>query len=349
MKAISLFSGAGIGELLLKEINIDISVANEIDHQRCEVYEFLNPNVKMIEGDITEKEIKTQIIKHSSKIDLIMATPPCQGISSIGKNKIQDHFVKDRRNYLIFDFIDIFKKVRPNFGLVENVERFSKMFFPYKDNLCSLHDILKYEFGDEYKIDSSLLNFENYGIPQSRPRSLYRIYKKNKNWLLPQTEEKISLKQSIGHLPSLDPGEISDIPWHYAKQHKAEVVECLRHTPEGKSALYNNVFYPKNKNGEKIKGFHNTYKRMTWKNPCHARTTYMGSLSSHNNVHPGHKLKDGTYSDPRVLTLLETFIVSTIPEDITFPNWASDNLIRTIIGEGIPPLFLTKILAGIQV
>lgn len=56
---------------------------------------------------------------------------------------------------------------------------------------------------------------------------------------------------------------------------------------------------------------------------------------------------DDTYSDPRVLTLLETFIVSSIPEDIEFPEGATDTFIRTIIGEAIPPRLMERILEQI--
>ena len=119
---------------------------------------------------------------------------------------------------------------------------------------------------------------------------------------------------------------------------------ALKHTPSGKSAIANEVYYPKKDDGTRIKGFHNTFKRMVWNQPCPARTTYSGSLSSHNNVHPGHLLSDGTYSDARVLTLLETFIVSSLPEDITFPPNTSENFIRTIIGEAIPPRLLQRII-----
>ena len=89
------------------------------------------------------------------------------------------------------------------------------------------------------------------------------------------------------------------------------------------------------------------YKRQVWDQPCPARTTYSGSMSSHNNVHPGRLLPDGTYSDARVLTLLETFIVSSIPKDVVFPKNASDTFIRTVIGEAIPPKLMMKILDGI--
>ncbi len=116
----------------------------------------------------------------------------------------------------------------------------------------------------------------------------------------------------------------------------------MKNTPTGKSAFKNNFYYPKKENGDKIKGFHNTYKRMKWDEPAHARTTNSGNIGSHNNVHPGRLQEDGTYSDARVLTILETLIVSSLPENWDIPKWATDNFIRTVIGEAIPPLMSKK-------
>ena len=70
-------------------------------------------------------------------------------------------------------------------------------------------------------------------------------------------------------------------------------------------------------------------------------------MSSHNNVHPGRLLPDGTYSDARVLTLLETFIVSSIPNDVDFPKGSTDTFIRTVIGESIPPKLMMKVIEKI--
>lgn len=60
-------------------------------------------------------------------------------------------------------------------------------------------------------------------------------------------------------------------------------------------------------------------------------------ISGSNNGHPGRLLPDGTYSDARPLTLLELLIVSSLPENIRFPEGVSEKTIRDVIGEGIPP------------
>ncbi len=350
IKALSLFSSAGIGELLLDKCNVEVVVANELIKQRSECYMHFNPTSKMICGDITLTEIKEEILASvTDDVKLLIVTPPCQGLSTLGKNKIQKHYEQDTRNFLILETFDIIDKHNFDYILIENVPKFIEMYFPYNNDFLTLGEILNDRYSKEYNIEIKILNAKDYGISQSRPRAIIKLYKKDLKWGWPVIEKEISLKEAIGHLPSLEPGETSNIPWHFAKNHNDRSVVTLRHTPSGKSAIENEEYYPKKENGDRIKGFHNTYKRMTWDAPAPARTTYSGSVSSHNNVHPGYLKEDGTYSDPRVLTLLETFIVSSIPTDIKFPENASETFIRTIIGEAIPPKMMMKILEQIGV
>ena len=346
IKAISLFSSAGIGELLLPKDKIEVIAANELLKARAECYSFFYPNTNMICGDITSIEIKNKIINIANQNDvkLLIATPPCQGLSTLGKNKKQIQYETDRRNYLILEVVDIINNCDFDYILIENVPKFIEMYFPYEGEYKKLGEILHSTFDDKYNIDIRVLNAKDYGVAQSRPRAIIKLWKKNLVWAWPKKEKEITLKEAIGHLPSLEPGEDSGIPWHYAKQQNERAVLAMKHTPPGKSAIANEVFYPKKKDGTRIKGFHNTFKRMVWDQPCPARTTYCGSISSHNNVHPGHLLSDGTYSDPRVLTLLETFIVSSIPENIKFPPKSTDTFIRTVIGEAIPPRLMQRIV-----
>ena len=346
MRAISLFSSAGIGELLLQRDKIDFVLANELLEKRANCYHFWYPKTKMLVGDITNPDIKNEILvtDNKAKAILLLATPPCQGLSTLGKNKVQDDYINDKRNYLILEVLDIIDACGFDYILIENVPKFIEMYFPFDDGYYKLEQILKKKYSDIYEIEVRVLNAKDYGIAQSRPRAIAKLYKKGLKWGWPKEQPEITLQQAIGHLPSLEAGEDSGIKWHKAKPEIPRLVLAMQYTEPGKSAIYNPIYYPKKEDGTRIKGFHNTFKRMVWDQPCPARTTYSGSLSSHNNVHPGRLLPDGTYSDSRVLTLLETFIVSSIPEDIDFPNDATDNFIRTIIGEAIPPKLLNVII-----
>jgi len=345
MKGISLFSSAGIAETYFKKCDIDIVCASELISKRADLHKWLYPNCDMVYGDITIKEnfdkVKNKALKN--KCEFLLATPPCQGMSSLGKKDYDN----DKRNYLIFYAMDMIDECNFNYILIENVPTFLKLYFPYKDGLHLLIDIFKDKYSDKYEIDSFVLNAKDYGVPQSRPRCFIRLWKKGLSWGNPIKKPEITLFDAIGHLPSLESGEASGIKWHFAKKHNEREVIAMKHTPEGKSALKNEIFYPKKSNGEPIKGFHNTYKRMKWNEPCPARAMNNGNIGGHNNVHPGRLLPNGLYSDARVLTLRELFIVSSLPADWDLPKWCTDNLIRTVVGEAIPPMFSYSIVSMI--
>lgn len=121
----------------------------------------------------------------------------------------------------------------------------------------------------------------------------------------------------------------------------------MMHTPTGKSAIYNDIYYPQKADGTHIVAHHNHYRRMYWDKPARTMTQNNGVISSLACVHPGRPYqRDGMvlYSDPRVLTIYELLIVSSLPTDWNIPDWASESFIRKVIGEGIPSKMITTIV-----
>lgn len=76
-------------------------------------------------------------------------------------------------------------------------------------------------------------------------------------------------------------------------------INCMRHTPTGESAIDNPVYYPQKENGERVKAYRTTFRRMKWNSPAPTITMRNDAISSQQNVHPGLPLADGTYSDAR--------------------------------------------------
>ena len=180
------------------------------------------------------------------------------------------------------------------------------------------------------------------------------------------------MKECIGDLPSLDPDlrEVSEkwrfpdferkkeeglkvSKWHYPPRHSWKQVEWLLHTPSGKSAFENNIYYPK-KDNRRIKGAPRTYMRMDWNKPATTILQNSNVISTFSTVHPGRLIKDdGTeegriYSDARTLSIYELLLLSSLPTDWNIPDWADDTLIRKVIGEGIPPLLLVSAIKQIK-
>jgi len=338
MNGLSLFSNVGIAETYLKNTNVDIVVANELLENRAKFYKEMYPSTTMIVGDITNKTIYTDILKTAKEksCEFLLATPPCQGFSTAGKMKEDDP-----RNSLIKYVVKMIKDLKPKNAIIENVSGMLNSYLLDNNQKIKIIDYIQSELKD-YIINAKVIDAANYGTPQHRKRAIILISNISK-WEFPEQEPIITVREAIGHLPSLESGEISNIPYHTAKKHNENHILWMKHTPTDKSALNNDIHFP-SKDGRKIKAFGNTYKRMAWDKPAYTITMANGSVSSQNNVHPGRKLDNGLYSDARVLTLKEIFLLTGLPEDWTPPTWASENLIRQVIGEGIPPKLIQRLL-----
>jgi len=345
MKGFSLFSGAGIGETYLSQCDINIAVANEIVEKRAELYRKMNPGHEMVCGDITKIEIFEKVMDKAQDSEFLIASPPCQGMSIAGKNRHQIMMVEDPRNYLIYSVLDAIERIKPDYIIIENVPVLLKIKLPYNGELHTVLEILEAEFGDEYNIDGKRVNSADYSVPQTRYRAIIKMWPKTKNWPWPKTvDHQITVEETISHLPSLESGEVSNIKWHYARKHDSRQVLWMQHTPTGRTAFWNEEYYPQKKDGTRIKGYESSYRRIKWDAPSPTITIRNDAISSQRNVHPGRMKPDGTYSDARVLTPYELMLLTSLPTDWNPPDNTPEILIRQVLGESIPPLMIKKIV-----
>ena len=54
------------------------------------------------------------------------------------------------------------------------------------------------------------------------------------------------------------------------------------------------------------------------------------------------------WSDARVLSIFELMRVSSLPDDWNIPDNASSNLIREILGEGVPPKLIEQAIIRLE-
>ncbi len=371
---LSLFANIGVAEAYLKEIGINVVLANELIERRAILYSKIYPETHMICGDITNKEIFDKIVNESVErgVNLIMATPPCQGMSTVGQK-----VVDDERNRLICQVIHAIQEIRPKYALIENVPMFFNTKIIVENEEILIPELLEKELGNEYIINKFLIDTKDYYVPQSRERAIVLITRKdqNKEWVIPKRDAKVkTMRDAIGNLPKLDP-YITDVDekellkifphfyerrdkalqiskWHNPPHHVKRQVVVMQHTPTGKTAFDNSEYYPIKANGEVVKGFRNTYKRQNWDTPAYTVTMDNRKISSQDNVHPGRKEYtdengDDIYSDARALTLYEIMKIMSIPQDWPVPENTSEAFLRRIIGEGIPPLFVKKVFENL--
>lgn len=371
LRGLSLFANVGIAEAFLSSVGVKIEVANEYVEERVRFYRDVYPETLMIHGDITKQDVMDLVVKESKKrdVDFIMATPPCQGMSDAG---LRLEF--DERNQLIFYAVEAIKRIKPRFVLLENVPQQLKTKIKYKDEVILIPEYIKRSLSEWYDFNSqTLVKAKDYGVPQLRERNIFLLVRKDQNikWEFPEKKTEITLFEAIGHLPPLDPllregldftrqkfpdyeekkkkaAKISK--WHRPPLHSWKQVEWMMHTPTGKSAIYNPVYFPQKADGTPVVAHHNHYRRLKWDMPCRTITQNNGVISSLACVHPGRPyIKNGEelFSDPRVLSLYELFIVTSLPLDWKVPDWAEESFIRKVIGEGIPSKLVQAIVGDL--
>lgn len=369
LKGLSLFANVGIAEAYLESIGVDVLIANEIDADRARFYQEVYPNTHMICGDITNDEVRDDIVREAldKGVDFIIATPPCQGMSEAG---LRLEF--DPRNQLVSYAVEIIQRVQPRFVLMENVPKQLTTKIRSGEDIVLIPEYIKRELGDRYNFNKeTLVMAKDYGVPQLRERNIFLLVRKDQDieWEFPEKQKEITLEDAIGKLPSLDPylregmeRTLEKFPnyeekkkeglkvskWHYPPTHSWKQVEWMLHTPTGKSAIYNDIYYPQKENGVPVKAHHNHYRRLKWDMPCRTITQNNGVISSLACVHPGREYVNESgetlYSDPRVLTIYELLIVMSLPLDWPIPEWANDTFIRKVFGEGIPSKLVKEIM-----
>lgn len=368
LRGLSLFANVGIAEAYLKQIGVDMLIANELIPERARFYQDVYPETRMVTGDITDDALRTSIINEAKKkkVNFVMATPPCQGMSRVGKME-----KNDVRNQLIYYAVDVIQRVNPEFVLIENVTTIltTKIVVDGKEML--IPEYLKGTLGKDYVFnEQSKVRAMDYSIPQMRLRNIYLLVRKDKRitWEFPAKTPVVTLEDAIGNLPDVDPllrdgydvtlkhfpdfekkkaaaGAISK--WHRPPVHSWRLVEWMMHTPTNDSAIHNAVHYPRKADGTRVSAHYNQYRRLAWNTPCRALTQNNGVISSLACVHPGRPYTQNgetLYTNPRVLTIYEVLIVSSLPLDWPIPDWADENLIRKVIGEGIPSRLIKVIV-----
>lgn len=154
MRTVDLFAGCGGLSLGFQNAGFEIIAAFDFWHPAIEVYRenFQHP---IFAKDLSENEAYKTIAKFNP--EMIVAGPPCQDFSSAGK---RDESLG--RADLTLSFANIVSHIKPQWFVMENVERIAK-----SQILQTALEIFK-ESG--YGLTSIILNASYCGVPQARKR-----------------------------------------------------------------------------------------------------------------------------------------------------------------------------------
>ncbi|MFA0520751.1 DNA cytosine methyltransferase, partial [Vibrio sp. 10N.222.55.E8] len=213
---ISLFSSAGIGCFGLKELGFKCIATAELLEKRLNIQKCNNKceyESGYICGDLTQKDTHDTLYgeidaykqrKNLKDIDLVVATPPCQGMSVANHKKNEEL----GRNSLVVESLKVVKEQQPRFFIFENVRAFLKSVCTDLDGVDkSIKEAIYTNLGPDYLIESKVLNLKNYGANSSRTRTLVIGVRRDQKSvtpldLYPDFRAEKTLQDVIGHLPS---------------------------------------------------------------------------------------------------------------------------------------------------
>ena len=327
-------------------------------------------------GDMTLPETKDKIFSELKlwkdcfgvqDLDVLIATPPCQGMS-VANHKKKDEL---KRNSLVVESIKITKEVLPKFFVFENVRAFLNSICTDVDGIDKpIKEAIILNLGGHYNILYKVINFKDYGCPSSRTRTLVIGVRKDIADItpldvFPSRAKEQTLRETIGHLPRLTHmGEISETDiYHNFRKYAPHMEAWISEIKEGQSAFDNTdssriphtvkdgvVVYNAQKNGDK-------YTRQYWDKVAPCVHTRNDILASQNTVHP---------CDNRVFSIREVMLMMSVPStfrwtDIPFeqlnalsPKEKEDFLkkeemnIRQNLGEAVPTVIFRQIASKIR-
>lgn len=367
---VSLFSSAGLGCYGLKLAGFDCLATAELLERRIAIQRANNvgaTNDVYYSGDLTDDSLFANLLsdvserlKPKKRLDLLVATPPCQGMS------VANHKKKNElpRNSLVVKSIQAVLELNPRVFVFENVRAFlTSVCLDLDGKHKPIKSAILDNLAGKYVIDFKTVNFKDFGSQSSRTRTLVigttvTDPQLSPSQIFPTRQKPKTLRELIGSLPSLEKmGEIhpGDI-YHSFRKYEERMLPWIKATPVGQSAFDNKSEFERphqvkdgqavenlNKNGDK-------YKRQTWDQigPCvHTRNDI---LASQNTVHP---------KDNRVFSIRELMLMMGVPN--TF-KWSHEEVefdlnnlsleakanylkkyeltIRQCLGEGVPtPIF----------
>lgn len=377
---VSLFSSAGIGCYGFKMEDFECIATNELIERRLNVQKF-NKKCKYdsgyICGDITLEDTKKKLFneikmwekkEQLDNVDVVIATPPCQGMSVANLKKNNEM----NRNSLVVESIKIVKEIRPKFFVFENVSAFLKTAcIDIDGNVKSIEEAINYNLQKDYVIMSRVINFKDYGSNSSRTRTLVIGVRNDfENYispidLFPKRRKEKTLRQVIGKLKPLNKfGEISkDDIYHFFRVYPEHMRRWIHDLKEGESAfdqeddtkkphtiVNGKIKINANKTGDK-------YKRQYWDKVAPCIHTRNDQLASQNTIHP---------VDDRVFSVRELMNIMTIPKSFKWVDLDEKYLnsltyeekrkflkkeeinIRQSIGEAVPTEIFRQIAEKIK-
>ena len=323
ISAIDLFCGIGGLTRGIEDSGITVKAGFDLDESCHYAYEHNNKST-FIQCDIGS--LNVDMINScfgGSDVRIIVGCAPCQPFSTCTP---RTHAGKNNDKWgMLNHYSRIIREVKPDIVSMENVPQL-KNTEPFEHFLSTLKE-------NDYHFSYSIVNCEEYGIPQRRKRlillaSIYGpIFIKS-----PDGMQKRTVKDAIGSLPVLKDGEVSPVdPLHRCqKLSEKNKMRIINSVPGGSWETWPDELKLDCHRSKRGSSFKSVYGRMCWDDPSPTITTEFINYGSGRFGHP---------EQDRALSLREGALIQTFPADYEFEP---ENDIKSIastavhIGNAVP-------------
>lgn len=320
--AISLFAGGGGMTIGLKNAGFRTLLGTDIEKSSAATFKLNFPDVPFILGDIRHLS-KADFLSAigSSKVDLIVGGPPCQGFSTLG-----DQNPADPRNGLFWCFVRVVDWLKPTSVLIENVNYLRTQYGGRYE-----HEIVAALERLGYRVSVTTLNAADFGVPQVRKRVFFFATKLANEFVWPKVTYGLENSPHAYVWPAIYDlsSPASTVPNNVHLNHSETVIARYKLIPEG------GRMPPPSELPVAIrrKNFGNTYKRLHRERPSL-------TLVPGNNAFPVHPVEHRSLS-PREAARLQTF-----PDSFIFSGSRAEQC--KLVGNAVPVLLAEKIGRAIQ-
>ena len=302
---VDLFAGAGLFSYAFLSEGFRLSTAVELDPKAAMTYS------KNLSHEAKVTDIRD--LSPEGEAAVLIAGPPCQGFSTLGKRDMNDP-----RNQLSLSVLKWVRKLRPRVVVIENVPTFlgSPVWGALAKGLESLG----------YRVKGDIYNAYDFGIPQIRNRSITFASRGKLPVIIAAPRAGCrTVRQAFKGLPR----KPNNKNHHFAPTPSRLALSRMRVIPSGGDKRDVMKRAPKlvPPSWWKVPSeVTDVWGRMEWEAPSNTLRTALLNASKGRYIHP---------SENRVISLREAARLQSIPEWWTFSG--KPYVVARQIGNSVPP------------
>jgi DNA (cytosine-5)-methyltransferase 1 len=312
---VDLFAGAGLFGAAFESEGFQLLEAVELERAAA-VTHAANLNAQLFVGDIAHYEPR-------GRCDVLIAGPPCQGFSTLGKRRADDP-----RNRLSLHVARCARTLRPKIVVVENVAPFLES--PAAARLQ--HELVTLD----YEIQTFVLNAVDFGVPQRRLRSFTIASKVGSiGHLKARTKASTTVRRAWEGLPAKPDGKNH----HELRLPSDLALQRMKQIPPGgdKRDLMQTLKGKMPPSWHRIAGeVTDVWGRMHWESPANTLRTCFLNPSKGRYIHP---------EQHRMMTIREAARLHSIPDRWRFTG--TPYQMARQIGNSVPPALGRVVAASI--